>query len=174
MYMSMVASRSRPQIPQSRSAACRSGVAVIAPGLESISAFPGTAVPADHPLEETHHILGEDAEEGLPLLGGGLARVADMTVDTPLPGDPAPGRRLEGRAGRDRLDRAEIADEARRQVQDHRGLPFAGVGHPLLRDRGVRLVRLTTQEPVGRRQEQQVVALPIALAGLEDRLLAGH
>ena len=61
-----------------------------------------------------------------------------------------------------------------RQVQDHRGLPLAGVSHPLLHDRGIDQVGLAPQEPVGRRQQQQVVALPIALAGLEDSLLRRH
>ena len=35
-------------------------------------------------------------------------------------------------------------------------------------------VGLAPQEPVGRRQQEQVVALAVALAGLEDRLLRRH
>ena len=61
-----------------------------------------------------------------------------------------------------------------RQMQDHRGLPLAGVAHLVLHDRGIDLVGLAPQEPVGRRQEEQVVALAVALAGLEDRLLRRH
>ncbi len=59
-------------------------------------------------------------------------------------------------------------------MQDHRGLPLAGVPHLLLRDRGIDLVGLTPQQPVGGRQQEQVVTLAIALAGLENSLLGRH
>ena len=65
MYMSMVASSSRPKIAQVRSAT-RSGRRPSV-ALESMSTIPGTAIPGDHPFQEGDDIMGEDAEERLAL-----------------------------------------------------------------------------------------------------------
>ena len=47
-------------------------------------------------------------------------------------------RRLERVAEGDRLDRLEVAHQVRGQAEDHRGLPLAGVAHPVLDERARR------------------------------------
>ena len=56
------------------------------------------------------------------------------------------------------------------EMQHHRGLPLAGVTHLILHERWIELFRLGPQQPVGCRQQQQVVSRSVALARLEDGL----
>ena len=68
MYISMVASSSRPSIAQVRSATRSSLGALVA--VKSISRALGTAIPGDHPFQERDDIMGKDAKKSFALLGG--------------------------------------------------------------------------------------------------------
>jgi hypothetical protein len=59
-------------------------------------------------------------------------------------------------------------------MEDHRSFPFARVAHLLLHNRRINELGLTSQRPVGRRQEQKVVSVAIALPGLKNRLLGRY
>ena len=88
--------------------------------------------------------------------------------------DPALRGRLERHTGGDRLDlaqsptrfgaRCKIIEVSHSQACPIRSCTIEGSTW----------CGLAPQEPVGRRQQQQVVPLPVALAGLEDRLLRRH
>ena len=88
-------------------------------------------------------------------------------------GDPAAGSGVEGVARFDRLGTSIVSDEVRGDAEDHRGLPFAGVTHLALMERGVRFPRAGAEAPVGAEQEEQVGSGPMALPEFEDGLASG-
>ena len=131
---------------------------------------PASAVPGRDALEEGDDVVGEDAEEHLPLLGGGHARVADVARRASILGDPALrcGLERQRRADRRRLgDRSPTRCGASRSIID--------VSHSqawpmrVCSIERVDLVRLAAEAPVGRRQQEQVVALAVAAGGSRRR-----
>src|SRR5260221_14699616 len=101
-------------------------------------------------------------------------RFADVAWHGAIFGDPTPRGRIEKAAGRHRFSGFVIAHEMRSAAEDHRRFPFAGVPHLLLAKARVCKMRFSSQRPVGCKEQEQVAALPMALARLEHGLLSWH
>ena len=128
-------------------------------------AVPGLAVPAEHALDERRYVVREDPEErfaffgearwGSPMWPGIAAFARD-----PAAGGGGEGRRRSRRA--ERCDRSPTRCGARRsiiEVSHSQAWPISR-----LRERRVGFLRLAAERPVGGEEQQQVVALPVALA----------
>lgn len=131
-------------------------------------------VPAEDAFEEEGGVGGEDTEEVFTLFGRRKVRPSDVARGAAVRGGPAAGGGEEGVAGFDRDGVAEIADEVRCEAQDHRGFPFAGVAHLPLVQRGLGFPRLGSEAPVRGEEQEEVLAVTVALPEFEHGLASGH
>ena len=97
-----------------------------------------------------------------------------MAEDRAILGEPALEDRVEAETGGDVFELREIADEMRCQPQNHRRFPLAGVPHVSLLKHVRQFSPLLSHAPVRGKQQHEIVALAIVLAGFEENLASRH
>ena len=135
--------------------------------------FPASPIPGDDALEKGRDDFGERFKQDFAFFSGGSARISNVARLAPISHDPATGSGLESIAERHLSGFADLADEFRSQAEDHARFPFAGMSHDALLNAGIAKPGFSTEVPVGREEEEEIVAFAVFLPGLEDCLFAG-